>query len=75
MIAYKGVISWQCRIWGLVSRVRQENKSDKVDQNISEQDLKNWEYKINETRNHIVNHVNIFFIGSIIFLKLRSISN
>ncbi|XP_059164459.1 probable leucine--tRNA ligase, mitochondrial isoform X2 [Physella acuta] len=60
---YKGVISWQCRVWGLVTRVREESKADqtKSDQYISELDLKNWEYKINETRNHIVHQVTIQF--------------
>ncbi|XP_012935137.1 probable leucine--tRNA ligase, mitochondrial [Aplysia californica] len=61
-IVYTGVVNWQRKIWGLVSNLRKYrlegpgNTSDIIDA-----DRDNWEAKIDEARNHVVNNVNFQF--------------
>uniref|UniRef100_A0A0B7AFM5 leucine--tRNA ligase n=1 Tax=Arion vulgaris TaxID=1028688 RepID=A0A0B7AFM5_9EUPU len=62
-IVFKGVLAWQSRIWSLVTKQRQYcSDGQKVkDCLLSTEELDRWDKKIDETRNHIINHVNLQF--------------
>ncbi|CAL1544086.1 unnamed protein product [Lymnaea stagnalis] len=61
---FKGVVNWQNRVWSLVTTIRNGNEAmhcSTAQEKLTEEQLQDWEDKIMETRNHILNHVNFHF--------------
>ncbi|GFS06510.1 leucine--tRNA ligase [Elysia marginata] len=62
---YKGVLTWQGKVWSLVTNFLLQRSSDNsADEKHThrtipaDQDLQEWEIKVDDIRNHIINNVN-----------------
>ena len=66
-LVYKGVLTWQGKVWTLVTNFRHhrslgssedEIKSESI--TLKAEDHEEWEKKIDDIRNHIINNVRAF---------------